>query len=323
MIEHLKPQQRFFLAQTCTVLRSLAWCNVKRELVVLPNAEKFEAWEAIAYHSPNHWACATCLRLHAVDTSDTPQNRQFECGCSLAGILGRKKDKRRAKYDFQDHHVQLALKFDRLGNVHGEYLRRLLAPHISQAGDHQHLTRTRYMRPKIVNQRLILHSEEVHESTKYPAVTKKITRICPHRGFGPVDDVPTGLDTRLEMAFESPEEEIRDSCPNCPTDYSFQVTGKRQVIVRVWHDFGSHVSHLSLLGRTDRALWDDPVDYWRNLGVRRPPRLLMHYAGASLDEGKGRRRPPLEHEPGSIRELYLTGDQQGGRTHDDILEDQE
>ncbi|KAF4464158.1 F-box domain containing [Fusarium albosuccineum] len=290
---HLKPQYRFFLAQTCTVLRALAWCNVKKELARVSFVEEFEAWQAIAYHSPNHWACVNCVRLHAVDTSDTPLNRQHQCGYSLDDSRPRRRrlsSSSSVEYDFQDHHAQLALKFDHLGNVHGEYLRRLLASHTTQSQINEYLTRTSYMHPMIINRRLILHKVQVYENTVLPITDDTIEndspRICPHVSSKPLDGVSVedirsiSSEYALYEAFVLfPGQEILLHCPLCSTDYSFQATGKHEFVLRVWHDFGAHITYLRSWERTCRTFWDYPVENWS------------------------------EHEPGSIRELYLTGGQ--------------
>ncbi|KAI0890682.1 uncharacterized protein GGS22DRAFT_16995 [Annulohypoxylon maeteangense] len=300
--DDLSPASRLVLSQTCRPLGEI----LRRDALANPFTREYrcEYLAAIARQRPDYWVCEVCVRLHKVDTSDTPEKP-----CVQTCSAGRKRwrqtgygqqDRLDARLLRIDHrHIQLALKYTRLKcRNYQDYLDNLLVPRIeTKFGTHlwpyrqPNVLSVHYSAfPKIVvgddgNLRFLLLS-----SWRYEVDTKSITipamgdlKICPHlrltygarRGIGH----EIGSLKRILSSF-LPREGMDNKngfyfCCYCPTDLCVK-TSRARLILSAWQDLGPEGS---------------PMDKsWR-----------VHILGNPMIS---RGHPHLSHEPGSVLRLY-------------------
>ena len=127
----LPLESQFFLSRTCRRARYILSPYWLVELRKLPPDPQMRCLRRIACHMPYHVACEMCFKLHKVDIDCTPAH--YQRGVSLVccaptylhylhtrgGLYG--------EYTLMYHHVQLALKYTRLG-IRTEYLQEILRP---------------------------------------------------------------------------------------------------------------------------------------------------------------------------------------------------
>ncbi|KAM5354498.1 hypothetical protein ACJ41O_001145 [Fusarium nematophilum] len=298
--DHLGLRDKVFLSQTSRALRNIIGSDSKAKLGKLPDAEKLEFWHAIAHNRTDKWVCGHCHWVHDVDASDTPHAPRPPCAAEMSQA---------GEYKLHDHHVQLALKFDRL-QEDVPYKQKLLKGCTQVFADPASSSkRTRRVRPKIVNGQFVVYREDVFERDAagqpfyYQQLAEPYSGLCPHRfvavmrsigvGVPGTEAWPSGVLDEPQIAtveaLARPGFEIRGSCPLCPTDYSVEVENERKVVFRSWHDFGSSSAPLDQTWRSHavpKAEWTD---------IREVPLRAEDW-------------PEVYHEPGSARELYEAGD---------------
>lgn len=293
--DQLDRHDQFFLSQTCRPLRRLVGCDWEREMDRLSMAEKLDFWTGLAYNLPDRWACADCCRLHAVDSSDTPRAPRAPCHPHLSRGIGK-------HYSIQHYHIQLALKYHRLGKSHQKQLGRLMAPYASHSSLGSTLKKAYTAEPKIVNGRFVLREEWVFRD-RIGRIPRQVLNyycvmLCPHLLLSPIrprsGDVPPSrwasqilcpameFEQLVTAAFHAPGVDVYGSCHRCPTDYAILCTDPRTISFRAWHDFGSHGSSQDLS--------------WR--------------AHVWTSENTPTGGLTLHHVPGSIRDLFLNRRQQ-------------
>ncbi|KAL6897686.1 hypothetical protein GGI43DRAFT_424033 [Trichoderma evansii] len=286
--DKLSPADKIIFATTCRPIRNTI------------GQARFEYLASMCRDMPNHWVCEECMQYHCIDTSDTPVE---SCPtCPLANSHGRYNQPLKLipgdEYELGRRHVQLALKYIRMGDSllprHRLYLRRLMAARqysLSYPWETK-LMITAKIIPRIVEGRFLLRSICEYRQSSQP-VTKELIAsesVCQHQQFFPLqDDVwssdPFHQDLRqfhkaVHDSFESPGIEMRSHCPHCFTDFSVTTT-KKIIRVSVWMDLGTESSPL------------DP--FWHSFVFN--PDL----------------RPPEEveyNEPGRVRELYSSEEEE-------------
>jgi hypothetical protein len=300
----LSPASRAIISQTCWSLRIIVGSNPAR---TLRDYERAEYLTSMARSMPEQWVCEACLALHPVHGHDIP-GTLHAWTCPRRYYRGDVYDVPFVDISFR--HVQLALKYVRLGNQsRRSYLHKLVAPY-----DHD-FNAIRYrgiaamdpltdeftvnysVYPKVVmgadgDLRYLTLSVWVYEKGCLP-VSLYTTRghlslstmgrqlyICKHQAFGYVDPLPEAIDS----AFESNAEQRR-SCLGCRTDYSVEASPDR-LELRVWRDLddGSPIDSR----RTRLVVWRDNI-------------RSGHPHNSALLEN-------VSHKPGSIRDLYNSGE---------------
>lgn len=286
IMDNLERHDKYFLAQSCKTMRILASYCWEGETAPLESRDIHRFWYRLSYVLPDVYMCGRCRRLHKIDSADTPQTAK-PLGCSP--LLSRTH----CGYVLRHRHVMLALKYSRLGNVHEEYLRKLMARHqLTTLYGNPHYA----ARPMIVQGRFILFERWFW---RHIGALEDMSRgglmLCPHTCVGiPAMGIrsspwlwelngPVAVFQRLiRRAFNNPGREIHDHCRDCHTDFLIVVCKKGTVLIRVWQDFGGF-SHLR-----------DEVWEKHNWNERR---------------GLGRhmiRRAYVPHVPGSVRDRYLS-----------------
>ncbi|KAL7917650.1 hypothetical protein ACQKWADRAFT_26991 [Trichoderma austrokoningii] len=261
--------------------------------------ERFEYLASMSRDMPDHWVCEECMRHHRIDTADTPSNCRPTC--PLAAPYGRYNRPLQLSigddYELGRRHVQLALKYTRMGDSllpsHRQYLQHLTAArHYCSSGPWEKEANVAIkVEPRIVDSRFLLRTiceyrRPYHQPTRELIAAEA---ICPHQQLFPPEDVPwtrgafsNGLRRfhyAVDESFETLEKEVCGHCPYCPTDFSI-ITTNQSVRLSVWMDLGTESSPL------------DPV--WRS---------FVH--NSELPPGE----EVENNAPGRVRELYSRGEE--------------
>ncbi|KXH43882.1 hypothetical protein CSAL01_01798 [Colletotrichum salicis] len=279
IIGHLDLLSQFMFSQTCRAGRILTQKDWKDASLALPEPERISFWAAVAYRLPNHWACARCCGLHETDRSDTPwSHRSPPCQQGEAlDTLGR-------SYKLRHTHIELALKFRRMGTNAG-YLSELLEPCVyiadregpSWKAGSPNMTRHT---PRIIKGKFYLQVvKEFHGIATLHEI--RSFRICRHQLFpwwywGIVDW--SAFEKTVEAAWNNPGIVHDGDCQCCPVDYSILREGD-DLRVTLWYDFGT--------GKSPRGL-----DWMVHLGDEND----IYSDGLHVNS--------KEHEHGSIRKLF-------------------
>ncbi|KAK1244043.1 hypothetical protein MKX08_002181 [Trichoderma sp. CBMAI-0020] len=299
--DQLPPADSLVFATTCRAVRNCAGRGQFPADAEENQEQRFEFLASICRDMPDHWVCEECVRLHRIDTADTPSNSRPTC--PLADAYGRFNQPLQlapaAEYELGRRHVQLALKYSRLGDSallpsHRQYLRRLTAARqFSLALSwEKRATITAKTAPRIVDGRFLLRTICEYRLPSRPVTRSLIASesVCRHQCFFPLEDgawTASSLHQDLlqfplavDASFASPGTEVRGHCPHCFTDFSVTTTAS-SVRISVWMDLGTESSPL------------DPV--WRSFVyvAEFPPAEEVEYV-----------------EPGRVRELYSLGEEE-------------
>ncbi|GFP55634.1 hypothetical protein TASIC1_0005049200 [Trichoderma asperellum] len=297
--DELSPADKIIFATTCRAIRNTVGRGQFPSDTYEDRQERFEYLASMCRDMPNHWVCEECMRYHRIDTSDTPV--QSRPTCPLADRYGRYNQPLTLspgdEYELGRRHVQLALKYTRMGDSllprHRQYLRRLTAARqysLSYPWETKMMVTAKII-PRIVDGRFLLRSLCEYRQSSKPVTRELIAceSVCPHQQVFPPRDDDWSNDAfhqnlrqfhkAVNDSFETPGKEMRSHCPHCFTDFSVTTTTKC-IRVSVWMDLGTESSPL------------DPV--WRS---------FVH--SADLD-------PIGEveyNELGRVRELYSSGEE--------------
>ncbi|EHK42005.1 hypothetical protein TRIATDRAFT_30654 [Trichoderma atroviride IMI 206040] len=299
IFDQLSPADNIVFATTCRAVRNCAGRGQFPADAEENQEQRFEVLASMCRDMPDRWVCEECMRLHRIDTADTPADSSPTC--PLADAYGRFNQPLQLapadEYELGRRHVQLALKYTRLGDSlrpsHRQYLQRLTAARqfsLSYAWEKKAAI-TAKVAPRIVDGRFLLRTICEYRLPSRPVTRDLIASesVCRHQQFFPLEDgawTSSSLHQDLRQfpravgeSFASPGKEVRGHCPHCFTDFSVTTTA-RSVRISVWMDLGTESSPL------------DPV--WRS---------FVHIAEF----------PPVEEveyiEPGRVRELYSSGEE--------------
>lgn len=130
--------------------------------------EKLEYLACIARNIPDKWVCLACTKLHPISEDDRPSNPPSAAPCRILNWY--------ESYKLHDHHgfrlyalshrhVQLALKYTRMGDMapkrYQSYLEKLLEPHHTLFFTHPGFLTVKdefWATPKVLNGRFLLKS---------------------------------------------------------------------------------------------------------------------------------------------------------------------
>lgn len=121
--QKLDWHDRFFLSQTCQALRDFATCDWDDKYRSLSPKEQVKFLAGLAVGMPDHWVCGYCCALHRVDTSDTPDGSALR-SLGMPCLTDPVPLMEFREYQIHHRHVQLALKYNRLG-IRQKYLGEL------------------------------------------------------------------------------------------------------------------------------------------------------------------------------------------------------
>ncbi|KAL7811047.1 hypothetical protein V8C44DRAFT_331719, partial [Trichoderma aethiopicum] len=220
-------------------------------------------------------------------------------------------------FQIQHHHIQLALKLSRRGDVHQKYLAGLMSTYIYPTHSLKRFNQSYVAEPRIINGQFLLH-ERWNLSTvtsTAPALFSEESgfwfQVCSHlqlydskletcrnqkmsivraraisehltqRELMAMFREATLIEDEIELALESPGRWRFNSCMRCHTDFGVMTTpDKRTAIIQAWHNFGVEGSPMD-------ANWRAHVDH-------------AYYTAFECFF----RNAHLHRQPGSIRDLY-------------------
>lgn len=289
----LLPLHTLLLAsQTCRPLQTIVhdfFLAGRGDL--LANAEPEERILYLTHLSrlqPDRWVCVKCCKLHQIRDEDTPYG-QKHVGCADGlDVSDRYKVSKHFGYTPMHRHVQLALKYTRLGckeERYRDYLERLCAfhsrldykPYIDIEGG---LVVEYAAYPKVVNGRYLLLSIWKYVEAHYKLRPESIycLDICPHYSQkGTRRDYSWGNIQRVMrtvFAVESTLTEI--SCDSCKTEFSI-ARSPRCATITIWQDFGSE-------GTIYDAEWGSLARDTHSL--HHQPQTVRHSYGPFMYEGR-------------------------------------
>ncbi|KAK1510995.1 uncharacterized protein CCOS01_06949 [Colletotrichum costaricense] len=279
IISYLDLLSQFMLSRTCRAGRILTQKDWKDASLALPASEQISFWAAVAYKLPNHWVCARCCALHATDRSDTPRSQQ-----SPPCQQGETLDTLGRSYKLRHTHIELALKFRRMG-TNTAYFSELLEPceYRTYRGAESWKSGSPNVTihiPRIVEGRFCL--QVIKEFHGYEALHEiRSFRICRHQLFPwwywGIKDWGV-FEKNMEAAWHHPGNVYDGHCQCCPVDYSI-LRDDDVLRVTLWYDFGT--------GKSPRDL------EW-----------MVHLGDETDIYSNGLYVNVKDHEPGSIRKSF-------------------
>ncbi|KAK2594008.1 hypothetical protein QQS21_008270 [Conoideocrella luteorostrata] len=193
IVKLLSGNDRAALSYTCTQF----WTARKKNMRLLAKKEMYKIpylWQ-MSLQMPDHWFCVYCIRLHRFTEGDTPLNpsktrscphrhvRSF-CTCGIDELC--------PYYTLWDRHVQLALKWTRMG-IHNDRIKSLVQPFSIELNIEDARVKASveaYVSPLIVKGRFMLHRRwtyypgpELNRENERVQQPYWNMRICPHQEY--------------------------------------------------------------------------------------------------------------------------------------------
>ncbi|KAF5560603.1 hypothetical protein FPHYL_6571 [Fusarium phyllophilum] len=289
ILNHAELCDLYWLSQTCKIMQRLA----KRDFrtMVNTNAEdKAEFLLGLAYVLPDHYFCMKCCMLHIFNRHHPSMMPPH---CRDQSVDHRRSC--RTGYDLLPHHIQLALKYNRLGGSYRDALAPLMRTHYESCsrgplGPDVHFSAT----PEIKNGRFLVHEEwKLQASLTRPLRSLNVyIPICSHinlLGRRPPVDPTTEMSGTVWglVRHTTPVRNVevqrsyapRGSCQGCSTSYDFSVSKANGVVVNTTHDYGSFNS----------------LDEWK----RRSQKTSVFWTTSTMDLGFA------ENDAGEFEEVIL------------------
>lgn len=257
---------RFFLSQTCAVLRSFVHCDRQYEFALHIPRDQGKILRGLADCLLDVWYCWDCNHFHRVDLDDFPGshkptsffNSKYCAKKSPRPFAYRPYPSSSFRYPILNHHVQLAKKYTRRTRGTGPYqtyLSNLLLPWQPTDGllPGEHIA----CYPRIVDEHLILKNrfillEENAPFSSLKAESLFLVSLCAHithdyalicEGYGLGHNYLWQLFLRkVSQAVEAPGTTVFGDCQFCFTQYE-AVTEKS--------------------GNLKISAWPIPIDCWK------------------------------------------------------------
>ncbi|RFU79594.1 hypothetical protein TARUN_2642 [Trichoderma arundinaceum] len=295
--DELSAVDKVIFATTCRPVRNTLGLTQLSDSESDSQEQQFDYLARMCRDMPGKWVCEECMRCHDINSADTPTNPYLACpfGNVDHGRFNRPlRLIAREEYRLGRRHIQLALKYTRLGSEAGSkyrrYLRRLMSSRqysYSYMWKDARVNNLVKITPRVVNGRFLLKSIFEYRRKSRP-ISKEIVDhefICRHQNLIPEEDLAwirnpgsndlLNFQRALGDAFSAPGHEMHSHCPHCFTDFSVKASPK-SIRITVWQDLGTESSPL------------DPV--WKSF-VYTP---YLYSDAASV----------RNEEPGRVRELY-------------------
>lgn len=280
IVDLLQLPARILLSQACRGLWYLLHSECSVALQEATSAERLDYLAALAYYLPNYQLCGYCNALHIVDPRDFPAAGPNKYSTSCPALNPWSHGLIDSSYHLMFHHVQLAVKYTRLRNIHQNYRTDILQRYTSFIPHFRHLLAMLDLtaEPVVVQDKFILKMTHVLHNFVEPLSVETLERmsirLCPHLRTDRLRNGPSPLLAAVLRTFQAAGSSGDvHSCDLCPTDYMVELQ-QDQVTFHVWMDLGSGIS---------------PTDpYWRS------------HVWWSKDVA----RAQFIYEHGSIRELY-------------------
>lgn len=245
----LPPYCLLVVYQTCRPLRAIIHQNFLsgRGEMLATLEDKLRYLTCLARSLPDQWVCAKCCKLHKTYWLDVPAYYIYTPECEKGTILPNREDiSNRNTYALHmpaHRHVQLTLKYIRLGRLswkHQKRLQKLLKPHyfpvkekfytIENKGILEHWS----YYPKVIEGRYIYLSIQTYleGQNKISRQYLKWGDICHHIG-----GYKESIEIAIDMAFSAENTRLFFCCSSCRTDFSIQASPER-VTIYTWQDLG-------------------------------------------------------------------------------------
>ncbi|KAM4066366.1 hypothetical protein HRG_000475 [Hirsutella rhossiliensis] len=288
--DHLPRPNQMVFSQTCSPLRNILHYRLSLNLhcqdpfMGLSRGALLEYLICMGRQNPNVWLCETCRRLHKVTECEIGRGRRAcmswaRRAISCPGML------------IYYHHVQLALKYNRIGGNDPKCrgrLQSLLAPHHHDAWylDQPDRLSNRFSSVcKIVEGNFILMSvwECEQRDADIPVSRRSIgaLSICSHQFFSYAMDSETVRATRryndalasaIVEALRNPDGgEVTGACHQCATDFAVEGSPQRMKL-RTWRNLGPEGSPLN-------PEWKSQVNYMTLRRNNQPGAVRAMYEG--------------------------------------------
>ncbi|RSL64257.1 hypothetical protein CEP54_004766 [Fusarium duplospermum] len=319
IVDFLPLDTQAVLSQTCRAMRNILKVP---EPADLPYVERVDYLANLAKDRVDCWVCDECVKIHQMHLADRPlssisdickrnghQNNNDNAACHLF--------RRRKHFFLTSQHVELALKYTRLGNdklswKHKLYLQEVLKPRICRdmmrdVDGHKKDVTCR-IHPKVVEGRFLLRTEWTQSFDDEEKVTAQdLWRLLDRQGeecpwykmrysqVGITQEDVNDCSTchrclsraATKRAVENHNVDVEGHDLYCPTDYTFRVEeGKAKLTA--WQDLGKGVSPIDLAWT--RTMLTDPED-----------------GGWGFEEEEEEEEPVdlrMGHGPGDVRGLF-------------------
>jgi hypothetical protein len=309
--DELSLPSKYMLSQTCGAMWHLLAGPCTQQIIqfdkeflntIWTDERRLEFLCGIAETQPHRVLCEGCSKLEDINTKDTPRRRLSIPGDCRVGL---------AMYDFgmdyqlYFHHVQLAIKYARLGDQADSKCRRyfseLMESHSRRfrlAHGPRTYSGTVFTQPKVIGGQFYLYSHGTLKRTnqflllfrrdpEYPSTwairAVPNIKICHHRR---IPDLPqcvastgSSLEERTAAMLKSWDGKRQHySCDRCPTDYTItSYPGKEKLVWEVWKSFGAPASPVDLK-------WTVHTDWWDELTLSHVPGSIRSTFGQSQKE---------------------------------------
>ncbi|KAF5986141.1 hypothetical protein FBULB1_2571 [Fusarium bulbicola] len=267
ILDHTELYSLYWLSQTCKTMRHLARRDF-RTLINTNAEDKAKFLLGLAYVLPDHYFCGNCCQLHIFNRHGSSR---MPSHCWDDSVNHRRSCA--ILYDLQHQHVQLALKYIRLGGFYGHAAAKFMRSYQQSCsggplGSYIHFSAT----PEINNFRFLLHEEWKLQASLTATLnpTNVYIPICNHIDLWghkpPVHSTTEILGTvwalvRHATPFKNREAERsyapRGSCKTCSTSYEFSVSRANGVVVKTTHDYGifNSLDEWKRRSRKNRIVW--------------------------------------------------------------------
>lgn len=268
IFDELQLHEKILFSQSCRTL----WYAFRQKCSVAirkaTNDERLESLALLGDILPDRWLCTFCRALHLVDRRDIPvtgyEKYYRPCQASEDMWSGHHL---MTYYAIAFRHIQLAMKYTRLPDIHQIYRKKILKRFTICLRRFYSMKLDFFAEPKIISNRFLLMFSFAFSETitrlSYETVSQAKIDLCPHLYLGEVRVGPANpLETALRAAFDMADSHRRPheafhSCHRCPTDFSIAVKEKKTIITN-WMDLGAGMrpedpfwrSHLELPGHT-------------------------------------------------------------------------
>ena len=249
--DELPLSTKILLSHACKAMWYMLRSKCSFQLKAIGRKDRFNVLAELGNLLPDNYHCIKCNVLHPVEPDDIPNLTNWYCRRHSCRTPGQMFDSvyPQASYSVSFHHVQLALKYSRMGEKHQDCRRNILQ-YFEIRPVSSPIIKAFAAKPRIVNDRFILLTTYVLYAGPLRDAAKrdydKYIMFCPHHHFG----IGTGLGNSfaailqkaaINAATMQAQHTELFSCDRCPTDFSL-VAGDDEAILQVWHDLGNGYS---------------------------------------------------------------------------------
>lgn len=189
VFDELPLHGRILLSQTCRDLRSVLRSKCYSAVRKASAAERLALLRVLGDILPDRRLCTPCRALHLVDHKDLPVTDYdyYYRPCPAPERIWS-RHYLNARYAVAHRHVQLAIKYTRLGNVHQRYRARISQRFTTSFPGYYSMNLEFTAEPLVVHGRFILMTTfDFHEAAaplSFTTLSHAYARFCPHLALG-------------------------------------------------------------------------------------------------------------------------------------------